>query len=631
MIDDLFPYTYRPYQREIVHLLHSCISSNKHVIIESGSGTGKTICSLVSSIPYALDNNKKITYLTRTNSQQIQVIREVRKIRKKMKIRCACIQGRNNMCLLSIERDDWKNATAEELSILCKDLKKEAEDGKGCQYYRDFHEKFEIVEKVILEKLPTSEELIKICKVYGICPYEVSKRMLKSADVVVCPYIFFFNSAIRIKFIDWISKSPNDLIVIIDEAHNLPDYIREMKSGEIGLKSIIYASEEAYKYGLMNLLDDISVEEFCRALGESIKDLANEYIKNEDSVVPHGALEEELMSRLTITSLKLNDVVNSLLMNGLTVREIRRKAKLIPRSYMHSVASFLNIWMSIESKEYIKIIKEPKNPRLEIFCLDPSIVSDYLTSSHSTIHMSGTLSPLEEYRDSTGLPLSTYLKVFPSPFPPKNKRIVYVDDVTTRYEELIIHPEILDKYSMYVSKIAKCTERSTAFFFSSYELKNKIMDRIKIDNNQSIYMDDKSLSQRELMEMILNFKDEEKGAKLFSVAGGRVSEGLDFPGASLEVVVLVGLPYPKPTKKQQSLQYYYDLKFGKGWEYTVRAPTARKVMQAIGRLIRSEWDRGIGIILDSRAVHFKDYIPNIEKTDDPMREIREFFGEKNLD
>jgi len=116
------------------------------------------------------------------------------------------------------------------------------------------------------------------------------------------------------------------------------------------------------------------------------------------------------------------------------------------------------------------------------------------------------------------------------------------------------------------------------------------------------------------------------GAALFSVIGGRISEGMDFPAEQLEIAVIVGVPYPKPTARQRGLQRYYDLKFGKGWEYTVDAPTARKLLQSIGRLIRDETDRGVAVILDKRASRFKQYIHDLKESENVLADVRRFLS-----
>jgi DNA excision repair protein ERCC-2 len=127
-----------------------------------------------------------------------------------------------------------------------------------------------------------------------------------------------------------------------------------------------------------------------------------------------------------------------------------------------------------------------------------------------------------------------------------------------------------------------------------------------------------------LMDLVENFKLQQNGT-LFSVIGGRISEGLDFPAETLEIVIVAGIPYPKPTAKQRALEHYYDKKFGKGWEYTVNAPTTRKLLQSIGRLIRDKDDRGVVIILDKRANRFKEYIDGLRSSWDPLEDIQQFF------
>ena len=103
---------------------------------------------------------------------------------------------------------------------------------------------------------------------------------------------------------------------------------------------------------------------------------------------------------------------------------------------------------------------------------------------------------------------------------------------------------------------------------------------------------------------------------------------MDFPAEQLEIAVIVGIPYPKPTAKQRGLQQYYDIKFGKGWEYTVEAPTARKLLQSIGRLIRNETDRGVAVILDRRATRFKKYIRDLSESKNLINEINYFINKK---
>jgi len=312
----------------------------------------------------------------------------------------------------------------------------------------------------------------------------------------------------------------------------------------------------------------------------------------------------------------LNKIINNMIMYGETVKEVKRKKGKLPRSYIHSVGSFLLMWTNAD-EYYVKIITS--KPALEIYCLDPSLITGVVNECFSSFHISGTLTPLDEYRDSIGLPSSTRMFSFQSPFPKENRKIFFVDDVTTRYEELSKDERIIKKLKGYIENICDAFQKNIIVFFPSFEL----MKKINIPLNKNLYVEEQGMHQQELMNMIERFKSQ-KGGVLFSVAGGRISEGIDFPGKTLEIAILVGLPYPKPTAKQKALQNYYDIKFGKGWEYTVRTPTIRKTLQCIGRLIRNENDRGAAVILDKRAKHFIKSL-DVNETKNVVSDLKKFF------
>jgi DNA excision repair protein ERCC-2 len=141
---------------------------------------------------------------------------------------------------------------------------------------------------------------------------------------------------------------------------------------------------------------------------------------------------------------------------------------------------------------------------------------------------------------------------------------------------------------------------------------------------RSVYFESRGMDQGDFMKVVNDFKTSPGRAILHAISGGRVSEGIDFPGAEMELAVLAGIPYPKPTAKQRALQHFCEIRFGDGWDRAVKAPTTRKLQQAIGRLIRSETDRGVAIILDKRAIQFKEVLA-ARKSEDPIADIRGFF------
>jgi len=404
---------------------------------------------------------------------------------------------------------------------------------------------------------------------------------------------------------------------------------------------------EAEKYGDPTVLEKNTVTDFCKTLINIINDLRDTYVygiledgirygspKNVDAFIPAHEFEEEILSRLKITSKKLHEIIGNLIAYGEKIQEYRQKEDKLPRSYLHKLGLFLDFWFSLEMNQYTKLIVDAangKNPRVEAFCLDPSLGAEIIKHFHSTIHMSGTLEPLEEYRDSLGLPEDTELVSYPSPFPEHNRKILFVKDVSTKYDEFLKDEKMVTRMGEYISNICNNFPKNTMVFFPSFN----IMASFKRNNtlnsiNRCVYYEEQKMSQTALMELISDFKEHgnnngEKAA-LFSVMGGRISEGMDFPAEQLEIVIIVGIPYPKPTARQRALQHYYDLKFRKGWEYTVEAPAARKILQSIGRLIRDENDRGVAVILDRRATRFKKYIRYLEESTNPLKEINDFLS-----
>ena len=621
---------------------------------ESGTGSGKTICVLAAALTFALENNKKIIYTTRTNAQQQQVILELRAIKKKVKdkrIYGVGMQGRGNMCLLAREDPEIQNGSSEELSKFCSHQKKLAVSGKskGCSYYRSYLGDKDRVETIMAwtqKHLPTAEEFIDACEKQKICPYEINKLIVHDALVVVVPYVYVFDKAIRIKLFDWLSISEEDVILVVDEAHNLPDYLRELFSAELSIWMLNSCLLEADHFGNPSLADGrITVAAFCKELIDVVNDLRDTYVygmleggirrinhEKNDALIPSHELEIELLSRLKITSKTLKDIVSDLLAYGEKIQEYKQKDGKLPRSYLHKLGLFLGFWITIEMDQYIKLVLdagEGKNPRVEAYCLDPSIGTDILKQVHCSIHMSGTLEPLDEYRDSLSLPLETRLAVYPSPFPPENRKIFFVRDVTTRYDELMKDKTIMPQMWRHVSGICNTFKKNTMVFFPSFNTLSMFRKNGHFAEIQRcLYIEEQHMSQSELMELVTDFKScgdgNGDGAALFSVMGGRISEGMDFPAEQLEIAVIIGIPYPKPTARQRGLQNYYDQKFGKGWEYTVQGPAARKMLQAIGRLIRNENDRGVAVILDKRAPRFHQYIKDMRESRDLLSDISSF-------
>jgi DNA excision repair protein ERCC-2 len=243
--------------------------------------------------------------------------------------------------------------------------------------------------------------------------------------------------------------------------------------------------------------------------------------------------------------------------------------------------------------------------------------------------MSGTLAPLPEYRDSLGLGEETALLEVPSYFPPEHRLVLYDPSVTTRYEELRADPTSIGRLADRLSEVIESLPVKTAVFFPSFEL----MDRVLAAGlagalPANAVVESRRVPIGDLWRSIEGFKKEPGGGVLLGVTGGRIAEGVDFPDDELEAVVLVGIPYPRPSAKREALRTYLDATVGHGWEYAVEAPAQRAIVQALGRMIRSENDRGIGVILDRRAPTFAAALPGLKPVEDLATTARAFYGRR---
>lgn len=625
---ELFPYPPRPFQADLVDTVEATVRARGHIVLESGTGTGKTVCSLVGALGPALDQGKKVIYLTRTNSQQRQVMLELREINERRPLLGVGIQGRQSTCPL-IQRDpELRTGTPEELSKLCAERKSRSMQGKegGCRFYEAvMSTPFQEIEGYCRKHLPTVEEFAQFCDQRGLCPHELAKDLLTQATVVTAPYAYFFMPFIRNNLLDWLNIPIQDAVVIVDEAHNLPDYAREIRSVAMSQRLLDLVSGELEEYGDPEVAEGISVMDVLQVLRERLRAALDEFLIEDDGLIPPSYLEEALMAAFTATSSGLATMAKALMVHGESIREAKKKQGRLPRSYMHSLGSFILFWLDMDEEHYVKLVVGGDNPAFEAYCLDPSLAARPLLDCHASVHMSGTLIPLNEYRDSLGLPSDSRMCIFPSPFPPEHRRIYYLEDVTTKYEEMIKDEEMVRRMEDHTVALCNVLDRNTVVFFPSYQLMDRFLqDGILNRIRRKVHLERRGMPQCDLMDAVEQFKASGEGAVLFAVMGGRVSEGVDFPDRELEAAILAGIPYPKPTAKQRALLHYYEVKFGRGWEYTVKAPVTRKLLQAIGRLIRTETDVGVAVILDRRANQFSDRFPSYS-SEHVVNDVLNFF------
>ena len=624
-----FPYEPRPIQVSIIKDIVEAFDNGKHIVVESGTGTGKTIVSLAAALDHAFRNHKKVVYLTRTISQSDQVMKELRAISKIRHVCGMTVTGRGRSCPYLRTLSGYEDMHPSVLASLCEEGKKKYNDGKGgCRYYGGSRSRLEETESFVRSRHPTSEELDRFCEDKGICPYEVRKAMMKDMDVIVAPYVHFLSDDIRDGFLGNMESDGTNIVMIIDEAHNMIDAAREQESFTVPMKLVEGALDESTTMrGDPPLFENVTLRPFLQEIKNSIKSFANEHLSmtEKECILGPTELEDRIRKRFELNDRELDVAIRTLISLGEDRTDMLIEKGENRISDLYTLGDLLRDWMLSASDRYIKSVKaDDDGESLHAACIDPYDVTRFIREIPGVLHMSGTLQPMDQYVKVMGLPKDCYQRIYPSPFPKENRSVIYLDNVTTRYEDMKRDPSIFSRMEKNIAKLCNNVDKNTLVFFPSYSMMNKMMPFLERDVHKDLYWEI-SGQQKRTMKALYDFRKGRNGV-FFTVMGGSIAEGIDFPGEELCFAIIVGIPYPPPTLESKAMSNLFDEKYGKGtgWRFTSEVPALRKMQQAIGRLIRTETDRGMAVIFDSRASKYATRL-GAKLSSDPLADVTQFF------
>ncbi len=615
---NLFPFgKLRKGQRQLLEKTKQTLEKETNLLVHAPTGIGKTAAVLSPALEYALENNKTILFLTPRHSQHKIVIDTLRKIQDRhgIELKVTDLIGKKWLCNVP----DIEALPSSDFGEYCRMLK----ERKGCEYRNNtWSDSGELTEdaKKTLEKLDKkimhAEEAKKSCMF--LCPYEIFLQRARNSNIIIADYFHIFNPSVQKAFMVRLNKSFNDLIFIIDEAHNLPERVRSSLSANISDYQLERCANEAMSFNFPELAN------ILEALNKKLISFARAELRAKD---------ETFIEKSDIAGMinKIGNYESFLEMLEDAAKEIREEKK---RSFIGGLLSFLEGWNGSDVG-FTRILKRASGKTRDYFvfsyhCLDPGVItSSILDQSHSSILMSGTLAPLTMYRKVLGLEESCEKIQLDSPFSRKNCLNLVTNDVTTRYTQRT-EKEFL-KISGYIVKLINKNKGNVGVFFPSYKMRNKIFQIIERSLDKKPLLEEPNMSKEEKTGLYNEFVNlAEQGSCLFGVVGGSFNEGADFPGKAMTMVILVGLPLNRPDLLTKALIRHYDHKFNRGWDYGYIYPAMTKAIQTAGRLIRSEDDRGIVVFMDKRYLwpNYKKLLPpetELKIIRDIDKEIKEFF------
>lgn len=591
-------------QEELIEKVEETVSEKTSLVAHAPTGLGKTAATVTPALEQTLEEDGKVFFLTPRHSQHEIALETVRKIndRHSEKVVSVDLIGKSHLC-------DADSVTRE---------------GPRCPRHDEtFNENGELSKKAwrkikqLRHENLRAEELKARCT--DVCAYTVSLYMCQEADIIIGDYFHLFHPGIRDIVMEKSGADLEDSVIIVDEAHNLPSRTRSLFSYTVSVPLVNRCITEAEKFGFYQ------EQEYLEQLKRNIERLARDKLSQKDH---EAEIEKSDLTDPVDNFHSFEELIIDLEAMSEEVMEEEEK------SYAAKLSEALEGWKG-EDKGFFRNIERSGGDheiRISYSCLDPSISTKKpLNNAKASILMSGTLKPQEMYIDLLGLEDALEIE-FDSPFPDENRLELIVNTVTTRYKER--DDSMIQKYVWYLTKALEEIDGSVGVFFPSYQLLNQIGEPLNDRTDREVLMERQGKSKEDKQKLLDKFK-RGNDTVLLGVASGSFGEGVDYPGEDMRAVFIIGLPLRRPNLKTEALIDYLDNLYGKGWQYGYTYPGINTAVQAAGRCIRSDTDKGIIVYMDKRYGwnKYNKLLENrnsIIETRAPWQEIKKFQDGENL-
>jgi DNA excision repair protein ERCC-2 len=594
-------YELRKGQAEFIQEANRAIKNREVFVGSAPCGIGKSIASLLAVLPQLGDNRLMICF--RTRSQLHIYLKELKALSGDLC--CVSFFSKQDMCPLKIRGDLSYLDFFEE----CRRLKENCESFTRpyCRFYRSVIEREQEAELLALDcgrRVLAPEESVEFMSRRGFCAHEALKMILPKANVFLGTYHYAFDPGVRESILKSFGPGFSKVFLIVDEAHNLPNFSRELLSDQLIESTVEKALRETETFE----------HESCETVKEHLKFLMKEVFQRGQATLKTEELRllnPQEVSDLFLTNRGVSpgEVAGTLKEYGEHVKKKQLESGSTRlSSYNHRIGAFIENFFDADSKHLHLIMRDRRNRiALSVRSLDGrEIVDPVLREARGTILMSGFLSPPTVYRDLMLYhPERTRLKEFDSPFPSENRLILAAGDVSSEFKKR--SDQMLHKWKDYVEAISQVNQGNMAVFFTSYGLMHEVTSIIK--TNRRKIMEDQDTVRGEVVDRLRSSSHN----ILYGVMGAKLSEGMDYPNNILKCVVAVGLPLATWNAYEEALIDYLEHQFpGRGRTYAYFAPAILRLVQACGRVHRSSRDKGCIILLDNRVSqpYIKNQLPN---------------------
>ncbi len=614
-----FPFReYRDGQSELVLAAFRAFRRHERLIAQAPTGIGKTMSVLYPAYK-ALGSGfgRRIFYLTSKTT-----LREAAE-------NAASLLRRHGLRTRSIV------ITAKEKICLCRDAVRDC-SSIVCPYS---HGHYDRVNDALYALLSGYESynlplLVQIAREYEVCPFELSLDAALFCDLIICDYNYLFDPNVSLKrfFGDYYNGDgcvPDENLLLVDEAHNLGERSRGMFSSELVFEPFLrllrtIPESDMFLYLPLRLL----CREFLR-LKRGVSDEGGGVYVSHKPLERFGELLDGFASAAlewqrangfasSVYEAELDATSGTTAENAVLPHRAVDDLRLAAREYL--TAQKLSEMCCDKFVNYVTV-KEDGSIRVKLYCLDPSeLISRRLMCGRGAVLFSATLTPLEyfadliDYGDAGRVTLE-----LESPFDRKNLFVAAMDKISTRYSD---RANTIFMVADVIAAAASAREGNYMVYFPSYRLMREVFREFaKLGTGFRCLMQKPDMSEPERESFLSQFSSDGDGTLVgFAVLGGIFAEGIDLVGERLIGSIIVGVGLAQPNSESNLIAEYYTEAGMNGYNYAYLYPGLSKVMQAAGRVIRTESDRGIVILIDDRYAT-PEYARVLPKHWQPMKLI----------
>lgn len=564
-----FPYNnYRKGQRELSIAVYRTLSQEKCLFMEAPTGTGKTLSTLFPALKAMGEYNQgRIFYLTaKTITRQVALDTMKLFEEQQSEIKTIEISAKEKICFMNE----------------CKC------NPDYCPFAKNYYQKQKLAIWDLLNNghFYSREQISEVAKKYECCPFELSLDLSLYSDVIVCDYNYLFDPQVYLK--RFFELEETDSYFLVDEGHNLISRAREMYSKALSLQLIKDFKKLLPKHHRKHHKILQQFIEYCEESRKLLKD--RDYL-----------FQKELPDKLIDLGYRWSEYFRDFLL------ELKDEIPTWLQNLYFDLMSFLKI--SEYYDDHFTFLVELVNHELQfkIFCLDPAhFIKQKLDFGKGSVLFSATLSPVQYYQNLLVGHTDDLTFRQSSPFNQNQFQVLVADYLPMTYK---YRSQVVDSLCELIKKATDIKAGNYFCFFPSFSYMEEVYQRyIQLYPEAEVLIQSRELKDVEKEAFLANFQAQNEQVVLgFCVLGGVFSEGIDLKKNRLIGSIIVSVGLPQISKEQEELKRYFDEKNQQGFYYIYQLPGFNKMMQAAGRVIRTEEDRGVILLIDQRFSR-KDYM-----------------------